>query len=269
MTTDFAGIDFPAGHALARRRKRAGARAGACAGRSRAWSPASASAWTRRTAEPGAVRGPHHVLRARLAALLPHRDGDAGRAARQQPAPDELLLPVRPPSSPSTCCSPTWSTTWTCTRRSRIAAAVSVSLVVSYLRARGRHALRAAARRALAQLVFLVLFSYAFFFEGYTGLTVTVGAVLTLFVLMQVLWDRPRGLERDVQEAEPGDDQGMSCQLATAAGLPSGSGASRRRGSTTIVSPSPKRPASTSTASGFSIMRWIVRLSGRAPKTGS
>ena len=38
----------------------------------------------------------------------------------------------------------------------------------------------------LAQLVFLVLFSYAFVFEGYTGLTVTVGAVLTLFVLMQL-----------------------------------------------------------------------------------
>jgi hypothetical protein len=37
----------------------------------------------------------------------------------------------------------------------------------------------------LAQLVFLVLFSYAFFFEGYTGLTVTVGAVVTLFALMQ------------------------------------------------------------------------------------
>jgi hypothetical protein len=31
-----------------------------------------------------------------------------------------------------------------------------------------------------------VLFSYAFFFEGYTGLTVTVGAVVTLFVLMQL-----------------------------------------------------------------------------------
>jgi hypothetical protein len=30
-----------------------------------------------------------------------------------------------------------------------------------------------------------VLFSYAFFFEGYTGLTVTVGAVVTLFALMQ------------------------------------------------------------------------------------
>ena len=38
----------------------------------------------------------------------------------------------------------------------------------------------------LAQIVFLVLFSYAFFFEGYTGLTVTVAAIVTLFVLMQV-----------------------------------------------------------------------------------
>jgi hypothetical protein len=66
-----------------------------------------------------------------------------------------------------------------------IAAAVSVSLVVSYLRvvAGMRTAL---VQAGLAQLVFLVLFSYAFFFEGYTGLTVTVGAVLTLFVLMQL-----------------------------------------------------------------------------------
>jgi hypothetical protein len=66
-----------------------------------------------------------------------------------------------------------------------IAAAVSVFLVVSYLRivAGMRTAL---VHAGLAQLVFLVLFSYAFFFEGYTGLTVTVGAVLTLFVLMQL-----------------------------------------------------------------------------------
>ena len=34
--------------------------------------------------------------------------------------------------------------------------------------------------------MFLVLFSYAFFFEGYTGLTVTIGAIVTLFVLMQL-----------------------------------------------------------------------------------
>ena len=46
---------------------------------------------------------------------------------------------------------------------------------------------------ATAQGVFLVLFSYAFFFEGFTGLTITIGAVITLFVLMQmtahVSWD--------------------------------------------------------------------------------
>jgi hypothetical protein len=66
-----------------------------------------------------------------------------------------------------------------------IAATVSVVLVVSYLRlvAGMRYAVLEA---GLAQVVFLVLFSYAFFFEGYTGLTVTVGAVLTLFVLMQM-----------------------------------------------------------------------------------
>jgi inner membrane protein involved in colicin E2 resistance len=66
-----------------------------------------------------------------------------------------------------------------------IAAAVSVFLVVSYLRlvAGLRDAL---AQAGLAQLVFLVLFSYAFFFEGYTGLTLSIGAVLTLFVLMQL-----------------------------------------------------------------------------------
>jgi hypothetical protein len=65
-----------------------------------------------------------------------------------------------------------------------ISAAVSIALVVSYLRLITGPAF-AVARAGLAQLVFLVLFSYAFFFEGYTGLTVTVGAIVTLFVLMQ------------------------------------------------------------------------------------
>lgn len=36
------------------------------------------------------------------------------------------------------------------------------------------------------QVIYLVLFSYSFFFEGYTGLTVTIGAIVTLFVLMQM-----------------------------------------------------------------------------------
>ena len=38
---------------------------------------------------------------------------------------------------------------------------------------------------ALAQIVYLVLFSYAFFLRGYTGLAVTIGAIVTLFVVMQ------------------------------------------------------------------------------------
>jgi hypothetical protein len=66
-----------------------------------------------------------------------------------------------------------------------IASSVSVFLVVSYLRL--VCGLREALREAgAAQLVFLVLFSYSFFFEGWTGLTVTVGSVLTLFALMQL-----------------------------------------------------------------------------------
>jgi hypothetical protein len=66
-----------------------------------------------------------------------------------------------------------------------IAAATSLALVVSYLRlVTGMR--RALLQAGVAQLVFLVLFSYAFFFEGFTGLTVTVGAVVTLFVLMQM-----------------------------------------------------------------------------------
>jgi inner membrane protein involved in colicin E2 resistance len=73
-----------------------------------------------------------------------------------------------------------------------IAAAVSLALVVSYLRV--VTGMRDALLKAgAAQLIFLVLFSYAFFFEGLTGLSITIGAVLTLFVLMQmtarVSWD--------------------------------------------------------------------------------
>lgn len=66
-----------------------------------------------------------------------------------------------------------------------IASVASVGLVTSYLRvvAGVRDRLWPAAG---AQFVYLVAFSYAFFFEGFTGLTVTCGAVLTLFVLMQL-----------------------------------------------------------------------------------
>jgi inner membrane protein involved in colicin E2 resistance len=65
------------------------------------------------------------------------------------------------------------------------ASVVSVFLVVTYLRlAVGiTFAVREA---ALAQLLFLVLFSYAFFFEGFTGLAITIGSIVTLFVTMQM-----------------------------------------------------------------------------------
>jgi len=60
-----------------------------------------------------------------------------------------------------------------------------MALVISYLwRVVGpRFALREA---GVSQFLFLVLFSYAFFFEGYTGLVITIGAIITLGVLMQV-----------------------------------------------------------------------------------
>jgi len=65
-----------------------------------------------------------------------------------------------------------------------IAALVSLALVVTYLyRAAGS---RFAIWAGIAQLVFLVLFSYAFFFEGYTGLVITIGAILTLAIMMQL-----------------------------------------------------------------------------------
>jgi len=66
-----------------------------------------------------------------------------------------------------------------------IAAAVSVFLVVSYLRivAGPQFAIREA---ALTQFVYLILFSAAFFFRGFTGLTITIGSILTLFIVMQL-----------------------------------------------------------------------------------
>ena len=65
------------------------------------------------------------------------------------------------------------------------AAAVSVALVVSYLRLVVGQRF-AFVEAAAAQLIYLVAFSYAFFFKGFTGLAVTIGAILTLFVLMQM-----------------------------------------------------------------------------------
>ncbi len=65
-----------------------------------------------------------------------------------------------------------------------ICSCVSVFLLVSYLRLVA--GMRGMAYEAgVAQFVYLVLFSFAFFFDGFTGLAISVGAILTLFVTMQ------------------------------------------------------------------------------------
>jgi hypothetical protein len=66
-----------------------------------------------------------------------------------------------------------------------LSSAVSVALVVSYLRlvVGAKFASREA---GLAQLLYLVGFSLAHFWEGYTGLTVTILGIATLFALMQL-----------------------------------------------------------------------------------
>ncbi|MDP9104685.1 MAG: inner membrane CreD family protein [Candidatus Eremiobacteraeota bacterium] len=66
-----------------------------------------------------------------------------------------------------------------------ICSVVSMFLTVSYLRL--VVGLRfAAVEAALAQCFYLILFSYALFDEGYSGLSITIGAIVTLFVTMQV-----------------------------------------------------------------------------------
>jgi len=66
-----------------------------------------------------------------------------------------------------------------------LASTVSVVLVVSYLRlvVSTRFALVEA---GIAQLVYQVCFSLAHFWDGYTGLTVTVLSIVTLFLVMQL-----------------------------------------------------------------------------------
>jgi len=54
----------------------------------------------------------------------------------------------------------------------------------------------------IAQLIYLVLFSYAFFLKGFTGLAVTIGSILTLFVVMQ-LTGRMRWAERFAAQPTP------------------------------------------------------------------
>jgi hypothetical protein len=66
-----------------------------------------------------------------------------------------------------------------------LASVVSLVLVVTYLRLVVSN-LFAFREAALAQLVYLIGFSLAHFWDGFTGLTITVLAIATLFVMMQL-----------------------------------------------------------------------------------
>jgi inner membrane protein involved in colicin E2 resistance len=87
-----------------------------------------------------------------------------------------------------------------------IASAVSIFLVVSYMRVAcgTRFALL---QVGLSQFVYLVLFSYTFFFEEFTGLSITALCITTLFVVMQytarVDWEKAfSGKNLDEERAE-------------------------------------------------------------------
>ncbi len=86
------------------------------------------------------------------------------------------------------------------------ASLVSVALVVSYARLFvGWHV--ALVQMGVSQVVYLVLFSFTFFWKGFTGLSAAIGAVLTLLVVMQVTgrldWNEVlgRGKERAASPA--------------------------------------------------------------------
>jgi hypothetical protein len=73
-----------------------------------------------------------------------------------------------------------------------LSSVVSLALVVSY--AHWFLGLkRALLFLAVPQFLYLVLFSATFFWQGFTGLAIAVGAILTLFVIMQIVgrvrWD--------------------------------------------------------------------------------
>ncbi len=69
---------------------------------------------------------------------------------------------------------------------------VSLFLVISYLRIAVGNRF-AFVEAGISQIVYLVLFSYAFFIDGFTGLMITVLSIITLFVVMQatakINWD--------------------------------------------------------------------------------
>ncbi|MBZ0188754.1 MAG: cell envelope integrity protein CreD, partial [Candidatus Obscuribacterales bacterium] len=65
-----------------------------------------------------------------------------------------------------------------------ISSIVSIALVVSYMRLVVSNKF-AFLEVGISQLIYLVFFSYTFFYEKYTGLVITILCIVTLFVMMQ------------------------------------------------------------------------------------
>jgi len=84
-----------------------------------------------------------------------------------------------------------------------ICAIVSIFLVISYMRlvVGTRFAL---IETGLSQFIYLVLFSYTFFLEGYTGLAITICSIITLFIVMmftgRIDWNKQFKMFKDTEE---------------------------------------------------------------------
>jgi len=77
-----------------------------------------------------------------------------------------------------------------------ISSIVSIFLVISYMRLVTGMKF-AFLETGISQFVYLVLFSYTFFLEGYTGLAITILCIATLFMIMQMTgkvdWEKQFG----------------------------------------------------------------------------
>ena len=88
-----------------------------------------------------------------------------------------------------------------------VSAIVSLFLVGGYLKAVGGTRLMRIA--VPAQLIYMTLFSYSFFFDGITGLVIAISSVVTLAVLMMATartnWDEVFSIRKQLKKVIPGN----------------------------------------------------------------
>ena len=134
--------------------------------------------------EPGSARQPDELLCTSFVAILLHDIGRPGSRKRTGICIQCTISSWAPVSFRSTFYLHIWWIIyyWSYPSSSRRLFRW-LSLPPIYIE---RPADRFAVWVGIAQFVFLVLFSYAFFFEGYTGLVITIGAILTLAIMMQL-----------------------------------------------------------------------------------